>query len=201
MNQELKNRIELVDYIRDYFQDQTEIKGAEVGVFTGYYSELLCKAMPNLHLTCCDIWGSGKYKRAEDQCLARLAPYNTTIIKDYSVEAAKQVADGSLDFVYIDGAHDYDNVKADLKAWLPKVRVGGIVAGDDFYDFPSGKGGVMQAATELTSHYHYDLKLTNWDIENPNPDDRQPSFYFIKAHDKGPQHPHSDKDFDGFRTM
>ena len=196
MAKKLTNRVELPQM----FAELGFKKGAEVGVFTGYFSELLCKAIPGLDLTCCDIWGSGKYKRAEDECLARLAPYNVKILKKYSVDAAKEVEDESLDFVYIDGAHDYENVKADIEAWAPKVRVGGIIAGDDFYDFPSGKGGVMKAATEYASHYHFDLKLTDWDIENPIRDDRQPNFWFVKTHNKGPQHPHTDVPFNDFRT-
>lgn len=197
MAQEFKNRIELADFLAN-----SGSIGAEVGVFTGYYSEIMLKNNPNLHLYCVDIWGTGKYKRAEDECLKRLGQYpgRVTIIKNYSVEAAKQVADGSLSFVYIDGAHDYDNAQADIKAWAPKVRVGGIIAGDDFYDFPSGKGGVMRAATEYASHHHFDLKLTNWDITNPIRDDRQPSFWFVKTHDNGSQHPHIDESFRGFRT-
>jgi predicted O-methyltransferase YrrM len=192
----MKNRLELVQYLAD----QGFKKGAEVGVFTGYFSEILCQTMPGLDLTCCDIWGTGKYKKAEDECLERLKPYNVTILKNYSVEAAKEVPDGSLDFVYIDAAHDYENVKLDIKAWAPKVRVGGVIAGDDFYDFPSGKGGVMKAATEYTSHHHFNLKLTDWDIDNPIRDDRQPSFWFIKTHNNGPQHPHEKGNFDGFRN-
>lgn len=194
---ELKNRIELADYLGA----NGLTKGAEVGVFTGYFSERLFKSIPGLHLYCVDIWGEGKYKRAEEECLERLEPYNVTIIKKYSVEAAKDVPDGSLDFVYIDGAHDYDNVKADIEAWTPKVRIGGIVCGDDFYDFPSGKGGVMRAATEYTSHYHYNLRLTDWNIDNPIRDDRQPSFWFVKTHNDGTQHPHENKSFSGFKTI
>lgn len=182
----MKNRTELVDFLAK----QGFKKGAEIGVFTGYYSELLCKAMPGLDLTCVDIWGWGKYKEAEQECIKRLKPYNCKIIKDYSVNAAKQIEDESLDFVYIDGAHDYKNVRDDLEAWTPKVRVGGIVAGDDFYDFPSGKGGVMKAVTEYTSHHLFNLKLTDWDIDNPVRDDRQPSFYFVRSHNKGRQSPH-----------
>jgi predicted O-methyltransferase YrrM len=193
----VSNRIELAEYLNELgFK-----KGAEVGVFGGYYSEILCKAIPGLDLTCVDVWGWGKYQRAEEECLERLKPYNVNIIKKYSVEAAKEVADGSLDFVYIDAAHDYENVKLDIAAWAPKVRVGGIIAGDDFYDFPSGKGGVMRAATEYTSHHHYDLKLTDWNINNPIRDDRMPNFWFVKNHDDGPQHPHEKENFNGFKNI
>ena len=48
-----------------------------------------------------------------------------------SVEAAKGFADSSVDFVFIDAAHDYDSVSADLRAWLSKVKVGGMIAGHD----------------------------------------------------------------------
>jgi predicted O-methyltransferase YrrM len=196
MAQELKNRVELPKF----FAEQGFTEGAEIGVFTGYFSEIMFKNIPGLHLYCVDIWGEGKYKRAEEECLERLQSYNATIIKKYSVEAAKNIPDGSLDFVYIDGAHDYDNVKADIEAWTPKVRIGGIVSGDDFYDFPSGKGGVMRAATEYTSHHHYNLRLTDWNIDNPIRDDRQPSFWFVKTHNDGMQHPHTNESYDGFKN-
>lgn len=183
-----------------YFAQLGFSKGAEVGVFGGYFSEVLCQNIPGLELLCVDIWGVGKYKRAEDKARQTLAKYNTRVDKRPSVEAAKDVPDGSLDFVYIDAAHDYENVKKDIAAWTPKVRVGGIVAGDDFYDFPSGGGGVMKAVTEYTSHHHYNLKITDWDIDNPIRDDRQPSFWFIKTHNDGPQHPHERKSFNDFRN-
>lgn len=51
-----------------------------------------------------------------------------------SVEAAAKFAPRSIDFVFIDAAHDFDNVMADIAAWLPKVREGGIIAGHD-YDY------------------------------------------------------------------
>lgn len=193
----MRNRIELAQY----FSKLGFKVGAEVGVFAGYYSQVLCETIPELKLYCCDIWGWGKYQKAEDECLERLKPYNVTIIKKHSVEAAKDIIDGSLDFVYIDAAHDYENVKLDIAAWAPKVRVGGIIAGDDFYDFPSGKGGVMRAVTEFASHYHYDLKLTDWNIDNPIRDDRMPNFWFVKTHDNGPQHPHEKENFSDFRNL
>jgi hypothetical protein len=44
----------------------------------------------------------------------------------------RDVTNGSLDFVYIDGNHRFEQVVADLAAWAPKVRPGGIVAGHDY---------------------------------------------------------------------
>jgi hypothetical protein len=63
-----------------------------------------------------------------------LAKYSdrNKIIKSFSVEASKEFEDGSLDFVYIDGNHEYAQTVADISAWDRKVRVGGIVAGHDY---------------------------------------------------------------------
>ncbi len=49
-----------------------------------------------------------------------------------SREAALRCHPGDLDLVFIDTPHDYDSVIADLKAWLPKVKPGGIIAGHDY---------------------------------------------------------------------
>jgi len=61
-----------------------------------------------------------------------------------SREAAALYEDLSLDFVLIDAAHDYVNVKNDILAWLPKVKRGCILAGDDYPWL-----GVAQAVDEL----------------------------------------------------
>jgi len=49
-----------------------------------------------------------------------------------SVQMAATYEDDSLDFVFIDGDHRYECVKADVEAWLPKVKSGGILAGHDY---------------------------------------------------------------------
>jgi len=53
-------------------------------------------------------------------------------IKMKSVDAAKLYEDSSLDLVFIDAGHSFDDVVADIKAWLPKVRPYGFIAGHDY---------------------------------------------------------------------
>ncbi len=49
-----------------------------------------------------------------------------------SLAAAALFADESLAWVHLDARHDYDSVRADIAAWLPKVRPGGWLSGDDY---------------------------------------------------------------------
>jgi len=71
--------------------------------------------------------------------------YVAPIISD-SAKAAERFEDGSLAFVFIDAGHEYESVKADIAAWLPKVKPGGILAGHDYHagDWP----GVVRAVHE-----------------------------------------------------
>lgn len=83
--------------------------------------------------------------RATRQRLAPIAGVLGTVHGCGSVEAAKAYADATLDAVFIDADHAYASVRADIDAWLPKVRPGGIIAGHDFCaDYP----GVVRAVTE-----------------------------------------------------
>jgi len=59
-----------------------------------------------------------------------LADTITLLVTD-SLTAASLFPDDSLPFVMIDAAHDYQSVCDDIKAWLPKVCKGGVLAGDD----------------------------------------------------------------------
>lgn len=56
-----------------------------------------------------------------------------------SVEAAIELSgSGPFDLVFIDAAHDYDNVVTDIRTWWPLVRRGGILAGHDYqHKFPT----------------------------------------------------------------
>ena len=122
------------------FKELGYTKGAEIGVLKGRFSERLLVQNDKLHLLCIDPWmpyndiAAGQMNSCYQEAQKRLAGKNATIIRKRSLDAVKDVADASLDFVYIDGEHDFDNVILDLIAWIPKVKSGGIISGHD-YDF------------------------------------------------------------------
>ena len=65
-------------------------------------------------------------------------------------EAAQYFEDGSVDVVFVDGGHSYEVVKADILAWLPKMKKGGIMAGHDYNAWQ----GVNKAVTEIFGTPH-----------------------------------------------
>lgn len=132
------------DDLAEFFYDLNLKKGAEIGVAAGEYSEIIMKANPQLQI----MWGVdphepykgykdfvrlGTFDKLEKEAHDRLDKYpNYYFNKKFSLDAAKDFQDGTLDFVYIDANHSEPYVTQDIEAWTPKVRSGGIVAGHDY---------------------------------------------------------------------
>lgn len=147
------------DNLPQLFRELGYTKGAEVGVMQGDYSQVLCRDYPELKLYCVDAWQQypGYYlgdQRTMDQfynrARRRLKKYDVKLVREFSVEAAKQFADDSLDFLYLDAAHDFVNVINDLNAWIPKVRPGGAISGHDF--IKRGMGPTVFGKANKTFH-------------------------------------------------
>ncbi len=66
-----------------------------------------------------------------------------TPIREPSLQAVAHFQDGSLDFVFLDGDHSFDNVVAEIREWSKKLKPGGVLAGDDF-DQPEVAAAVKQ---------------------------------------------------------
>jgi Methyltransferase domain len=72
-----------------------------------------------------------------------------TVMREDTVAAATTFADGSIDFLYIDANHSYESVLRDLAAWYPKVKTGGLIAGDDWCFPDHGELGVRGAVQDF----------------------------------------------------
>jgi hypothetical protein len=178
--------------------------GAEIGVEQGEYSEVLCRAIPDLKvLYCVDAWkhyagyrdhvNQKKLNGFYEATKKRLAPWPAAkLVREFSLHAADGIGMGyppgqpfqeSLDFVYIDAAHDLVSVVNDLAAWSKVVRPGGIIAGHDYCrtknDFALH---VMEATQAFTSAY----RLRPWFVlgeKNAKPGDlrdKRRSFMWVK---------------------
>lgn len=79
------------------------------------------------------------------------------LLRDFSVNASRLLVDDDLDWVYLDADHSYSAVAEDLRAWWPKVRPGGVLAGHDFVldgFYPrAGTFGVMRAVLEFAMEH------------------------------------------------
>ena len=154
-----------------------EAKFVEVGTWKGKSAAYLCtemvKAGKQQTLDCVDHFKGSKeeqdthHKEATSKYIAEVCGNNlrpfwlseknkhwsvrrdnlVKLVPLSSIAAAKQYKDNSLDFVFIDAGHSYEEVRQDIKTWLPKVKQGGWLAGHD-YNAPSFPG-VSKAVNEL----------------------------------------------------
>jgi hypothetical protein len=161
--------IELRDFHRnDLAQLFAELgfkRGAEIGVAEGKFSEVLLKANPECELLLVDPWErySGnpqnkteeKHGFARQETLRKTAPYpNVRVYDDTSMAAVETVDYNYLDYVYVDANHLFDYCIMDLIEWSKRVRSGGIVSGDDFYQLDQRRwigGGVVEAVQAYTN--------------------------------------------------
>ena len=172
---------------RDHFFpaliDKLALKsGAEIGVDKCEFSVHLLNRSQLQLLNCIDTWqddfgsdhrpdyfdkdGNVRFEEAQANINQRERG-DVNLIRLTSVEAATLMDHESLDFAYIDGDHSLEGIYADLKAWAPKVRVGGIVAGHDYKDGPKSGindyfGEQLPYAIETVTNYYcrrYGYKL------------------------------------------
>jgi hypothetical protein len=99
----------------------------EVGVETGVYSAFLWDTFKPAAMTLLDVRFT-LFKEAHQR------PHMTRL-EGYSSQTIPQLADASLMYAYIDAAHDFKNVSADIENILPKMRRGGIVQFNDYATF------------------------------------------------------------------
>lgn len=141
----------------------------EVGVWKGRSAAFLAVEIINsgktITLDLVDTWdGSIEHQPLQENVfevfkknIEPVMPY-VNIKRMNSTSAALTYSERSLDFVFIDAAHDYENVKADILAWMPKVKPGGYLAG---HDYPTWEG-VTKAVNEIIGAENVESAESCW---------------------------------------
>ena len=159
------------DDLPEFFKELGFEVGAEIGVYKGEFSEKFCKA--GLTLYAIDPWriykdygnprGQARLDFQYEHTQRVLSPYpNAKIIRKTSMEAINDFEDESLDFVYIDGNHEFRYIAEDLYEWAKKVKKGGIVAGHDYFFNKTGTGAQIWHVAHVLKAYIGSFGISNW---------------------------------------
>lgn len=175
--------------------------GVEIGVFEGAFTEVLAKGGFKVYGV--DPWlvyedyGTPTYQPIADKryqkAISRLSKYpNVELIRKMSMEAVEDFEDESVDFVYIDGNHQFRYIADDMYEWWKKLRKGGILCGHDYAYFRSRSpcGGCQ--VKEIVDAYALSYRVNFWVLGRRKKRDGEVrddyrSWMFIKGDERDPK--------------
>jgi hypothetical protein len=146
---------------------------AEIGVWQGHFSSLILDLKEPRQFHLIDPWSHEEgeeyqealyggrcagqeemdriYREVVDRFATEIESGRVSIHRQPSLDAVSAFPNHYFDWIYIDGNHLYEYVKADLASWAPKVKSGGLIAGDDYVTGKWWGNGVVQAVNEFAS--------------------------------------------------
>jgi hypothetical protein len=158
--------------------------GAEVGVWKGDFSEQMIRLVKPRQLFLVDPWqfmpdnehahtryGGGVAKSQEDmdtvyaqvqRRFSRHISENTVCLHRGTTETLSKSSGGDepfLDWIYLDGDHNYNSVRSDLQHAAKYVRPGGFIMGDDYTYDGWWHDSVIRAVHELAASGDAKIKL------------------------------------------
>jgi hypothetical protein len=133
--------------------------GVEVGVRHGDTSKRL------LELSCIEEMYGVDIRFDGDAAALRKDNRFKYLVKN-SIEASKDFENGYFDFVYIDAGHTYEDVLNDLYSWVPKIRSGGLICGDDYvicHNPVEGHYGVVDAIEYFSEIFNINIEIIGFE--------------------------------------
>ena len=145
--------------------------GALLGKSSSYMAVEIANSGKNINYDVIDHWlGSSEHTNVKqlqdidmfDTFIKNMKPVEKyyKAIRASSIDGSTLYEDESLEFVMIDGDHSQSAVENDITSWLPKIKSGGLLAGDDYRD-----AGVKAACENLlanNSHGEFSYWTTKW---------------------------------------
>jgi len=160
-----------IRFAKNYFKGKP-ITVVEIGTYEGYNAKSILKELNVNEIYLVDPYANYEdYRTSEPETIKilnkaerdahkRLRGSNNLIwIKKFSSKALNDIPN-NIDFIYIDGNHEYKYVKEDMENYYKKLRKGGILAG---HDIATGFG-VAQAVMEFCSEKKIvpSINVTDW---------------------------------------
>lgn len=148
----------LAELIHDWLHDRKGLVGIEIGCYAGESTQVFADSGVFGRLYCIDPWQMGydPDDAAGDEHIVEAEQLFDSRFKDSDIitkvklkshDAVSMFEDCSIDFIYIDGNHQYQAVKQDLTDYVPKVKSGGVIAGHDY--MYKATPGVAKAVDEF----------------------------------------------------
>jgi len=174
--------------------------GVEIGVEYAPYSKYLLKTGLFNFFYCVDSWDDTFYDVLDGDgnplkltinsdlnyeiAKSNLNEFDNVItLRKPSIDAVNDFEDGYFDFIYIDSNHTYDNVLMDVSMWWSKLKVGGMMCGDDYidgYDDVEYNNKKYKAIFGVKSAIDCFCSIMKLSINVIYPTDRYPNWYIIK---------------------
>ncbi|MFQ5438183.1 MAG: class I SAM-dependent methyltransferase [Paracoccaceae bacterium] len=140
----------------------------EIGVWRGDFSETILEIVKPDHLVLIDTWeepeqaehsralaaraGKASLDKTFQEVQARFSNQirasQVSVIRDYSYNAIPKLDRNSVDFAYLDADHSYEGTLRDLELLMPCMKIGGVIACDDYHRRGWWKNGVIRAVNE-----------------------------------------------------
>ncbi len=149
----------MTKFMINFFHNKSLI-GVEIGVEYGLNAKTMLAMLSLKKLYLIDPYRDDDASYQEARRYLGSYKDKITFIRKTS-EAALDDIPGILDFVYIDGSHEYEAVKTDIELFYPKVKPGGVIGGHDFW---AKEIGVCKAVLEFAEKNNIQLhgKQTDW---------------------------------------
>ena len=143
----------------------------EIGCSEGHTTQWLLDCNPTLKIVSIDPyvnyldWNGNQLNDRDEfyqKTMTMLSPYGKRffMIRDFSDNVFDKFEDESIDMLFIDGLHTYEQVLKDCHNYYSKVKTGGVFAGHDYNVIP----GVNKAVKEFAALKNKEILETECDV-------------------------------------